>query len=281
MLQALEGFSFRDVVHGDAGMAISEIGLWHGAKPLLAGCVPDLQLDVPVVDIQGFGFEIDADCYSVIRIEYFVWKPQQKRRFASSTVSNHDHLVYGMDFLLPHVFCFCIYPWPYFLFTLFSGDDNFWVDFTQIENFIVRIKNANFLFVLELLQRFLLLFLGFDFDEWLGHFWDNKTRVLWLRRLICIARTLCFMRPVRFIVAMLWVVRVCPYAVVFAIRFRMDFHECWIAVSSCEIPEGYVLLVGNRSRWDLRELKLRSTWLIVVLKVLWVRLHVQMYVFLN
>lgn len=142
ILEALKSPSLGDVVNSQAGITVAEVGLGHRPKALLASCVPDLQLNEPVIDLQSFDFEIHTDGNSVVWIENIVRKSEQQRSLATSTVSNHHNFVQSLQVLLPHAFKVLSYPCPYSLFSLFSGHNHLRVYVSEVNNFFHRIQQA-------------------------------------------------------------------------------------------------------------------------------------------
>ena len=61
-----------------------------GSESLLAGGVPDLELDVFVVDVEGFEAEVYADCCHVVLGELVVGETEEETGFADGGVADDD-----------------------------------------------------------------------------------------------------------------------------------------------------------------------------------------------
>jgi len=66
------------------------VGVSDGAKPLLAGSVPDLEFDVFVVRVDGLEPKIHANGGHVVLVKLVVGKPQQQAALAHGGVPHDD-----------------------------------------------------------------------------------------------------------------------------------------------------------------------------------------------
>jgi len=95
----LEGPTIGDVVNEQDALRAAEVGRGDGAESLLAGRVPDLELDALAIDLDVLDFEVDADGGDEGRGERVVRVTQEEARFAHAGVSDHEqfdlHVIRG------------------------------------------------------------------------------------------------------------------------------------------------------------------------------------------
>ena len=63
VLDVLEGLAISDVVNKDDAMRSLVVGGSDGLEALLAGSVPDLQLDSAATGLESPDLEVDSDCW--------------------------------------------------------------------------------------------------------------------------------------------------------------------------------------------------------------------------
>lgn len=51
----------RQIEHQEYALTASIVGTGDGSKPLLSSCVPDLEFDIFVINLDGLESEVDAD----------------------------------------------------------------------------------------------------------------------------------------------------------------------------------------------------------------------------
>lgn len=90
-----------DIEDEEDGLASSVVGAGDGPEALLAGGVPDLELNILVVDDGSFKPEIDPNCGKVVLLELVFREPDQDRRFPHSRVPDYYSFV-QMIVLLYH-----------------------------------------------------------------------------------------------------------------------------------------------------------------------------------
>mmetsp|Transcript_12018 Transcript_12018/g.48380 ORF Transcript_12018/g.48380 Transcript_12018/m.48380 type:complete len:326 (-) Transcript_12018:171-1148(-) len=88
----LKGFLARHVVHHDDAVGAAVVGRRDGPEALLAGGVPDLQLDRLAVDLDRAKPKVDADRRDVRLGERVVGEPQQQTRLADARVADEHQL---------------------------------------------------------------------------------------------------------------------------------------------------------------------------------------------
>eukprot|EP00538_Stauroneis_constricta_P002615 CAMPEP_0119545592 /NCGR_PEP_ID=MMETSP1352-20130426/296_1 /TAXON_ID=265584 /ORGANISM="Stauroneis constricta, Strain CCMP1120" /LENGTH=265 /DNA_ID=CAMNT_0007590159 /DNA_START=330 /DNA_END=1129 /DNA_ORIENTATION=+ len=88
----LEGAAVGDVVDQQDALGAAEVGRGDGAEALLAGRVPDLQLDLGAVDVDVLDLEVDADGCDEGGAEGVVGVTQQQAGLTDAGVSDHQQL---------------------------------------------------------------------------------------------------------------------------------------------------------------------------------------------
>mmetsp|Transcript_9632 Transcript_9632/g.20473 ORF Transcript_9632/g.20473 Transcript_9632/m.20473 type:complete len:102 (-) Transcript_9632:330-635(-) len=86
---ALERPPVRDVVDEQDALRAAEVGGRDGAEALLAGGVPDLELDAFAVHFHVFDLEVDADGRDERGREAVVGVAEQQARFTHAAVADH------------------------------------------------------------------------------------------------------------------------------------------------------------------------------------------------
>ena len=69
LADVLKGLSVCDIVDDDDAMSSSIVRRCQRSEPFLPCCVPNLQLDVLPVQLDGFDFEIHAYCVEEVLVE--------------------------------------------------------------------------------------------------------------------------------------------------------------------------------------------------------------------
>ena len=104
VLDGAEALSVGDVVSHDDAVSALVVAARDGLKALLAGSVPNLELNGLSVDIDGSDFlqtrlareggtyEVDSDCGHEVVCEHVVSESEQQRGLSDSGVSNQQHL---------------------------------------------------------------------------------------------------------------------------------------------------------------------------------------------
>ena len=92
-LEGSESYAARDVVDRDASVGIPEVRLRDRIEPLLAGGIPQLQLDDVAVDLHLLDLEVHSNGAALQRIEHVLRKAQEHRGLARSRVAQHYYLV--------------------------------------------------------------------------------------------------------------------------------------------------------------------------------------------
>lgn len=84
--QMVECLATRNIVDEQSTGRTTIVRSSYGAERLLAGRIPDLQLNLFAVDCDHSGTEFDTDGQIVHGLEAFVGELQQKTRFADAYV---------------------------------------------------------------------------------------------------------------------------------------------------------------------------------------------------
>ena len=104
VLDGAEALSVGDVVSHDDAVSALVVAARDGLKALLAGSVPNLELNGLSVDIDGSDFlqtrlareggtyEVDSDCGHEVVCEHVVSESEQQGGLSDSGVSNQQHL---------------------------------------------------------------------------------------------------------------------------------------------------------------------------------------------
>ena len=80
-------------------MGIPEVGLRDGLEALLAGGVPQLQLDYVAVYFHLLYFEVDSDRAVLLWVEIVFCKPEKHRSFTAARISQHYYLIQSSYFV--------------------------------------------------------------------------------------------------------------------------------------------------------------------------------------
>lgn len=95
----LEGPAVGDVVDEEDALRAAEVGRGDGAKALLAGRVPDLQLDALAVHLHVLDLEVDSDGGDERGGEGVVGVTEEEAGLADAGVADHEqlalHVVWG------------------------------------------------------------------------------------------------------------------------------------------------------------------------------------------
>ena len=86
-----ETLAVRDVVGDDDAVRALVVAAGDGLEALLAGRVPDLQLDRLAVDLDRADLEVDADGRHEVVCEHVVRESQQQRGLADAGVADQQH----------------------------------------------------------------------------------------------------------------------------------------------------------------------------------------------
>lgn len=87
-LDAVEGTPAGDIVDDKRGGGAAVVGGSDGPKPLLAGGVPDLSLDLLAVDFHHLRLELDADRGLGVAIELIPSESREEIRFPHRGVAD-------------------------------------------------------------------------------------------------------------------------------------------------------------------------------------------------
>lgn len=78
LFEAFKALLVSDVIDSNAAMRVSIVSVRNGAESLLTGCIPDLNLDYPViVDFEGSGLKVNSNRAEVVVGENVLGEPQQ------------------------------------------------------------------------------------------------------------------------------------------------------------------------------------------------------------
>ena len=92
LLDVVEGFVVGDVVHDDDAVGAAVVRGGDGAEALLAGGVPNLELDGLAVELDGADLKVDADGGDVGFRVGVVGESEEKARLADAGVSDEQEL---------------------------------------------------------------------------------------------------------------------------------------------------------------------------------------------
>ena len=89
-----------DIIYCYAPISISIVSLGYRSESFLASSIPYLHFHNFVVNLQCFNFEINTNSGKWVFIKYIVWKPQQERRLARTSISYKDNFIESFDLLV-------------------------------------------------------------------------------------------------------------------------------------------------------------------------------------
>ena len=108
-----------DIENEKNRMSISIIGAWECPKFFLAGCVPDMESNIFVIDEKLFEPKINSNGRQIVFMKLIFCKADENGRLAYSWISNQDHLVSAVNFfnhfLKLKIKCFFIILYPLIL----------------------------------------------------------------------------------------------------------------------------------------------------------------------
>lgn len=90
LFYAIETLSISYVVNGNTGLRISIIRLSDRFEPLLASCVPNLQLHHFLVDFKSLDFKVDAYRALIVVYKVIFGKALKKASFTRTQVSDQN-----------------------------------------------------------------------------------------------------------------------------------------------------------------------------------------------
>jgi hypothetical protein len=93
LVDVLIALGIGDVVHQKDAVGALVVGAGDGPEALLAGCVPDLELNHLAVDIHGLEPEVDPNGGQVVLVELVVSEPEQEARLAHPRIADNHQLV--------------------------------------------------------------------------------------------------------------------------------------------------------------------------------------------
>ena len=88
----VEGGAAADVVDDKCADGTAVVGGGDGAKPFLAGGVPNLGLDLLAVDLHALSLELDADGGLGVGVELVAGVARQEVGLAHRRVTDYHHL---------------------------------------------------------------------------------------------------------------------------------------------------------------------------------------------
>ena len=86
----LEALSICDVVNDCNSVRAVIIVRRDALESFLAGCVPNLKLDLVAIDVDVANLEINADSWNIIIAECLIRELDEKRAFADCGVANNE-----------------------------------------------------------------------------------------------------------------------------------------------------------------------------------------------
>ena len=94
LADALEARPAGHIVDQERAHGVAVVGARHGPEAFLAGCVPNLRLDVGLVafDLEELRDEFNPDGHLRVWVELVALRPQQQVRFAYVLVPCQHHL---------------------------------------------------------------------------------------------------------------------------------------------------------------------------------------------
>ena len=125
VFKTLESFPIIDCIYQqDTGSSLI-ISLGDSLEPFLSSGIPDLHLDLDIIDINGLDFEIYSNCCDMCHLVLFISVTQENVSFADCWIPDDNYLHKVVVFLLLATFGhfeidFLNYPISYFLYLLYS-----------------------------------------------------------------------------------------------------------------------------------------------------------------
>ena len=98
--QMEEGFRICYIEHQDATMGLPVVRSSHLSEPFLPRSVPDLQLHLLVLVIEGLRLAIHAHCYLVALVSFIQCGTHQQRGLPATRIPNDYHFEHVVVWLL-------------------------------------------------------------------------------------------------------------------------------------------------------------------------------------